>query len=65
MSVVYRSGNQLYADGKPFYHIGFNAYWLPAYVAFGPDFVGRTDQVLDGAQVRTAVVCLVPLLQPI
>jgi len=26
-SFVTRSGNQLYKDGKPFYHVGFNAYW--------------------------------------
>jgi len=27
VSFVYRSGDQLYSEGKPFYHIGFNAYW--------------------------------------
>lgn len=54
-SFVSRSGNQLYADGKPFYHLGFNAYWMPATVAYGPDFVGRVDQVLDGAQVGSTL----------
>lgn len=51
VSFVYRSGSLLYADGAPFYGLGFNAFWMPATVSFGPDFVGRTDAVLDGAQV--------------
>lgn len=51
VSFVYRSGSLLYADGSPFYGLGFNAFWMPATVSFGPDFVGRTDAVLDGAQV--------------
>ena len=46
-----RSGSQLYADAKPFYHMGFNAYWMPAAVAYGPFFASRADKVLDGAQV--------------
>lgn len=26
-SFAYSSGNRLYADGRPFYHLGVNAYW--------------------------------------
>lgn len=30
-SFAYSSGNRLYADGRPFYHMGLNAYWCVRY----------------------------------
>lgn len=50
VTFVTRSGNQLYADGRPFYHVGFNGVWMPSSVAFG--LTARVDQTLDAAQVN-------------
>lgn len=50
---VYRSGNQLYAEGGPFYFFGTDAVYLAATAAFGDKpSITIVKSVLDSAKVR-------------